>query len=345
LEFRKLQMTGGASYTVSLPKEWVKEQGLKVGDVVAIVPGSDSSLTISAKDRIPSSQGSSEVALTPPKEQDGEQTLRNFVAHYLAGYDVIKIVFPPSARPEVRTYLKEAARRMFVGAEVIEESKTELIVQCLSSYGDLPAPKVISRMSLIAKLMLRDAVESLRRRDTALSEEVIKRDDEIDRFYLFMIRQLTMAVLNRSLIREIGLGDPRDCLVYRIVSKSLERIADHATTIARMSMTIESAVPKGLSDDLDRVTELTSSVLETALTALSKGDAMMANRSVDSAKRLLQDAEKVTGKLFEVRLGQKTIVALRLALESLKRISEYSEDIAEMAINLTARRQNLYPAL
>ncbi|HLE65351.1 MAG TPA: phosphate uptake regulator PhoU, partial [Candidatus Bathyarchaeia archaeon] len=175
-------MTGGASYTVSLPKEWVKEQGLKAGDVVAIIPGSDSSLTISAKDRIPSSQGSSEV------------TLRNFVAHYLAGYDVIKIVFPPSARPDVRTYLKEAARRMFVGAEIIEESKTELIVQCLSSYGDLPAPKVISRMSLIAKLMLRDAVESLRRRDTALSEEVIKRDDEIDRFYLFMIRQLTMAV-------------------------------------------------------------------------------------------------------------------------------------------------------
>ena len=50
-------------------------------------------------------------------------------------------------------------------------------------------------------------------------------------------------------------------------------------------------------------------------------------------------------QLFEFRLGQKTIVALRLALESLKRISEYSEDIAEMAINLTARRQDLYPAL
>ena len=343
MEFRKLQMTGGASYTVSLPKDWVKEQGLKVGDVVAIIPGSDSSLTISPKDRIPSGQeGSAEVTLNPSKDQDREETLRNFVAQYLAGYDVIKIVFPASARPEVRTYLKEAARRMFVGAEIIEESKTELIVQCLSSYGDLPAPKVISRMSLIAKLMLRDAVEALRRRDTALSEEVIKRDDEVDRFYLFMIRQLTIAVLNRSLIREIGLWDPRDCLVYRIVSKSLERIADHATTIARISMTVENTLPKGLSDDLDRVTELTSSVLENALTALSKLDAAVANGSVDSAKRLLQDAEKVTWRLFEFRLSQKTIVAVRLALESLKRISEYSEDIAEMAINLTARRQDLY---
>ncbi len=46
VELRRLQMTGGASYTVSLPKDWVKEQGLKVGDVVAVLPRSDSSLTL-----------------------------------------------------------------------------------------------------------------------------------------------------------------------------------------------------------------------------------------------------------------------------------------------------------
>ncbi len=338
-------MTGGASFTVSLPKEWVRQQGLKVGDVVAIIPRADSSLTLVAHQKTSSNQDrSAEVTLTPQKDQDKEETLRNFVAQYLAGYDVIKIAFPASARPEVRTYLKEAARRMFVGAEIIEESKAELIVQCLSSYGDLPATKVIARMSLIAKLMLRDAVEALRSRDTALSEEVIKRDDEVDRFYLFMIRQLTMAVLNRNLIREIGLSDPRDCLVYRIVSKGLERIADHATTIARISTTIDDPLPRSLIEDLNRVSDLTSSVLEDALGALAKLDAAVANGSVDSAKRLLEDAERVTGKLFEFRLSQKTIVALRLALESLKRISEYSEDIAEMAINLTARRQDLYLA-
>ena len=47
-------------------------------------------------------------------------------------------------------------------------------------------------------------------------------------------------------------------------------------------------------------------------------------------------------RLYDYRLNQKTIVAVRLALESLKRVSEYSEDIAEMAINLTARRRQLF---
>src|SRR6266571_3878927 len=127
---------------------------------------------------------------------------------------------------------------MFVGSEIIEESKYELIVQCLSSYGDLPAPKVISRMSLIAKLMLRDAVDSLKGRDPALAEEIIRRDEEVDRFYLFIIRQLTMAVLNRSLILEIGLADPRDCLVYRVVSKSLERISEYSEDVAEMAINL-----------------------------------------------------------------------------------------------------------
>jgi len=197
-------------------------------------------------------------------------------------------------------------------------------------------------MSLIAKLMLRDAVESLKNRDVALSEEIIKRDEEVDRFYLFLIRQLTMAVLNRSLIQEIGLSDPRDCLVYRVVSKSLERIADHATTIARMASEIEVPLPHRLVDNLSKVSDLTSSVLEDALKSLTKVDGTVANISIISAQRIEKDAEVVMVKLFDFRLNQKTVVAVRLALESLKRISEYGEDIAEMTINLTARRRELY---
>src|SRR5712692_7176671 len=343
MELRKLQITGGASYTVSLPKDWVKEQGLKVGDVVALLPRADSSLTVVAHEKVSSGQSRvAEITVTPSRDQDKDQILRNFVAQYLAGYDVVRIRFPVSAKPDLRTYLREAARRMFVGSEIIEESKDELIVQCLSSYGDLPTPKVVSRMSLIAKLMLKDAVESLRTGDRALAEEVIKRDEEIDRFYLFIVRQLTMAVLNRSLIQEIGLSDPRDCLVYRVVSKSLERIADHATTIARMSTSIIEPLPTRLGEALAKVADLTTTLLEDAFKALAKVEGNIANMSITSAKKLEREAESVMDKLFDYKLYQKTIVSVRLALESLKRITEYSEDIAEMAINLTARRQQLF---
>ncbi len=343
MELRKLQMTGGASFTVSLPKDWIRGQGLKVGDVVAVMPRPDSSLTIIPHQKVSlGQQRGAEVVLTPSKDQDKNQILRNFVAQYLAGYEVIRIVFPSAARPDMRTYVKEQARRMFVGAEIIEESKDELIVQCLSSYGDLPAPKVISRMSLIAKLMLRDATEALKNRDKALAEEVVRRDEEVDRFYLFLIRQLTLAVLSRSVIQEIGLADPRDCLVYRVVSKSLERIADHATTMARLSKDVEEAPPPRLVEGMTTVSTLASTVLEEALKAMTKVDAVSANSSILTAEKVERDADVLTEKLYEMHLNPQTVVSFRLALESLKRITEYSEDIAEMAINLTARRKGLY---
>src|SRR3989442_5425811 len=94
IELRKLQMTGGASYTVSLPKGWVKEQGLKVGDVVAVMPRSDSSLTLVPHEKLPSGQNrGAEAVVAPQKEQDKEQILRTVLAQYLAGYDVIRSDF------------------------------------------------------------------------------------------------------------------------------------------------------------------------------------------------------------------------------------------------------------
>src|SRR5438445_10294547 len=141
-------MTGGASYTFSIPNDWVKEQGLKVGDVVAVMPRSDSSLTLIPHEKMPTGKNrGAEVTISPPKEQDKEQILRTILGQYLAGYDIIRVRFPATARPDLRTYLREAARKVFVGSEIIEESKDVRIVQCRSRYGDIPDPTTIALRS------------------------------------------------------------------------------------------------------------------------------------------------------------------------------------------------------
>src|SRR5207244_13569764 len=126
VELRRLKMTGEASYTVSLPKDWLREQCLKAGDVVAVLPRSDSSLTLVPHEKIPATQGKgAEIALTPTKDQDREQILRMVVAQYLAGYDMIRIRFPTPSRPDLRTYLREAARSRLGGAEISEYAMDE----------------------------------------------------------------------------------------------------------------------------------------------------------------------------------------------------------------------------
>src|SRR3989449_11158306 len=109
VELRRVQMTGGASYTVSLPKDWVREQGLKAGEVVAVLPRADSSLTLGPHEKIPATQGKgAEIAVTPTKDQDREQILRTVVAQYLAGYNMIRIRFPTTLRPDLTTHLSKA---------------------------------------------------------------------------------------------------------------------------------------------------------------------------------------------------------------------------------------------
>src|SRR5438132_7451150 len=128
-----------------------------------------------------------------------------------------------------------------------------------------------------------------------------------------------MAVLNRSLILEIGLPDPRDCLVYRVGSKGLERIADHATTIAKMSASIENPLPPRLVDEISKASDITISVLEDSLKALAKSDGILANKSIASAESVEREAENVMDKIFTFQLDHKSTIAARLVHQGLQR--------------------------
>src|SRR5260370_18881344 len=126
----------------------------------------------------------------------------------------------------------------------------------------------------------------------------------------------------------MGLADRRDCLVYRVVSKSLERIADHATVIAKMSARIENPLPPRLVHEISKASDITISVLEDALKTLAKSDGTLANNSIVSAESVEREAESVMDKLFTFKLRQTSTLSVRLALLSLNRVSETSYDVA-----------------
>ncbi|TLZ72830.1 MAG: AbrB/MazE/SpoVT family DNA-binding domain-containing protein [Methanobacteriota archaeon] len=46
VEGRKLQLTGGSTYVVSLPKPWISATGLRAGDTVFLETMADGSLTV-----------------------------------------------------------------------------------------------------------------------------------------------------------------------------------------------------------------------------------------------------------------------------------------------------------
>jgi len=83
----------------------------------------------------------------------------------------------------------------------------------------------IPRMALIAQEMLRDALDAYVRRDVALAQRVLSRDDELDLLKSLVFRELLGYMLkDQSTIKA--------SIDLILISRHLERIGDHATNLA-----------------------------------------------------------------------------------------------------------------
>jgi phosphate transport system protein len=83
----------------------------------------------------------------------------------------------------------------------------------------------IPQMAAIAQAMLRDALDAFVRRDPALAQAVLDRDDRLDALKTQVFRELLTYMLQDPSTIEPGLD-------LILVSRHLERIGDHATNIA-----------------------------------------------------------------------------------------------------------------
>ena len=331
-DFRKVQVTGGNSFVVSLPKTWVTDVGLHAKDPVAVLVQPDSSLLIVPRRDIRAASRS-EAILEAAQGLDKDFLLRHFISYYLAGYDTIRVNIG-RADSGIRGFIREGIRRKLVGVEIIEETSSGILTQCLSGYVDLPLKKALERMAIIAGGMLSDSVLVLQGGNKDLASEVIERDDEVDRFYHFLLRQLNIAVRDRSVIQEIGLTSTRDCLGYRLVVKSVERVADHAAGIAAQAETLQ-ALSETSVKKITEMTAMSKKVFDSSITALLRLDGKMAEEAIGKTKEVVQMEGKLNSEVLTPKMTGAQVASVKLMLESVRRAAEYGSDIAEVAIDLT----------
>lgn len=102
------------------------------------------------------------------------------------------------------------------------------IAEAASRYLALPPVKPlldVPRMAEIAQSMLRDAIDAFVKRDVALAQSVLQRDDMLDELKTQIFRELMTYMLQDPSKIEAALA-------LILVSRHLERIGDHATNIA-----------------------------------------------------------------------------------------------------------------
>lgn len=328
-ETRKIQKTGGSTYTVSLPKRWVKDSNLKQGDSVRVEVRPDGTLSLF-------SAGTSEPQKLVKKMEVDEETdpkalLRELIGCYVTGYDMVEIRSRKRMSSEVRKVIHEFTRRA-IGPEIIEEGSDLVVIQDVADHADLAMRKIIRRMHLMARNMLAEAFNSVKELDASLAKDVIERDDEVDRLYWFVEKQHSMTSRNPLFAAKLK-TDLIESNAMIAVAKALERIADHASRIAHATEVLQSSrAPEGLLTRLEGLANDATAMLDCSVEAFFRKDSVMANGCIEDSNNLrkkvaafLEDAMKQKGK---------TAVGLSFIAESIDRVGGYSSDIAEIAINL-----------
>ena len=332
---RRIQLTGKSTYIVSLPRRWVEDVRLGKGETLTIIPQQDKTLLLVPKNVKKPEKPTAETIEVTSKDNPNS-IIRKVVALYLIGYNTIHITTKEERIPSVqRNMVKEFVRRKLVGTEIVSDSRNGVALQVLLGYPELSVGDALRRMVIIAISMHRDAINALKNKNVDLAEEIIRMDDEVDRFNFYIIRQLKSAVSEAQTLKEIGLERPRDCLGYRLIAKSVERVADHAMYVSNDVLALQSRVPDPVMEELEKMSSFAISSFDQAIKSLFTKDYSSADQVVEDNLKIKAMEKETINKITETRLDAETVSLLRLIVESIRRTAEYGSDIAEVVLNMT----------
>jgi phosphate uptake regulator len=332
-EQRKLQMTGGSTYILSLPKEWVTRNQLQKGSLLVLAEEDDGSLSLFPS-KLEKKEKKSEALIRVSTNDNPDAVMRKAISAYLVGYSILHVRAQGQQPLAVglRNYLKNFARSYLVGTEIVTDSPTELTLQILLNYPELSVESALRRMAIIAGSMHREAVACLTSLDYSTAKAVVETDREVNRFSLYILRLLKMAVTNIRLVKEIGLSNPRECLGYRLIVKSVERTADHATKIAENVLSLKNPVSPDLLQNVHSLSSLAISMFESSVEALFRRDYNQAESVIEKISQIhkLEKDAVISSQTVNI----EEIPNVRLLIESIRRTAEYASDISEVVLNL-----------
>ncbi len=224
---------------------------------------------------------------------------------------------------------------MVIGPEIIEESNSRIILKDLIDPSEFSQRKGLRRMYLIVKKMHQDAIKAFLENNETLAKDVITRDTDCDRLFWMITKHYNMLLSNPRLVESLKISRERS-LSYMLVSRTMERIGDHAARIAENTLMLSDDFNGNLKEGIKEESELSLEILEEASTAFFKEDLQKANHSID----MREDLEKLNDRLMRSikEEDRENVAPLSYILESISRTGSYATDISEISINYIMSR-------
>ncbi len=225
---RKVQIAGGSTFTVSLPKDWARTQGLEPGsklwlyaleDRVVVAPGSDSP-----------------TAEATAIEADGlgpDALARRVRAAYTAGSDEIHVEGSGDLSAEARRAATDALADL-VGVEVERGNGSAVSARSMLDASAVSLEQTLLQLRRLALSMYREAIEAVCENDGDLAAGVPRHLADVDRFVALVGRQFHAALVDVGEVERLETGRAAAFRHYR-TAHCLGEVARDAAAIAAVA--------------------------------------------------------------------------------------------------------------
>jgi phosphate transport system protein len=181
---------------------------------------------------------------------------------------------------------------------------------------------------------LHRAVRSLTTRDSELAKQVKDDDQVIDQMEV-EIDRLSVEILA---LEQLAAHDLRFVISVAKITPILERIADHAVSIAKAALVLNNEPQLKKYVDLPLMAEIAAEMLQSALDAFTTEDSEASRRiirrddEIDACYKRVFD--ELLAMIAENPQATSRVARLLFVAKNLERIGDYVKDICELNVYL-----------
>lgn len=328
IDVRKVQLTGGATYTVSLPKPWIDEMSLKPRDGIRVDWRPSGALRLTPLDML---QNSERIITINCGIIPSNSLHDHLMGAYLAGADKIRIVFSNDIGRVVQQQIRRFLRNTR-GFEMInvEDGRVDLI--CLISAAEMPLIASINRMYSLLISVTRDIMSITNGNEKSLLSDVDDRESEVDALLYLVERQVSIALDSHLVASALNLAR-NQAVEHSNLATSLERMMDHATHMAQLILEFED-----LELDADKEPIIQLNIWQDSMKKLMINIRTRNSFEIEESRLELKTAQiqisSYEQKLIEGRKMSKHDFLLFKISESVRRLCAYARDFGEILLNL-----------
>ena len=332
METRKVQLSGGTTYTISLPKFWAEEHGVEPQSQVALHPNGDGSLIVN----IVGDRKTDERTAVVDISTTAKSALKELImALYQVGFDEVTLRDRSGHPPERRLAVEDAISSIS-GFELLEATETQIKLLNLIDGENVDVRKSALRLKLVMLSMHRDAITAIVSDDTDLAKRVMNRDGEADKLFAMITRHFRRSLTDLHEVEK--LDHSRDELFeYYYACRQFERVSDHAEKMAAFVSESDRTIPTDLAASLEEFGDTARTILDNASdVVLADADIEVAYDTIETRDDLLADIEDVDRELYD-HAEPEAAYTTGLLLDSIRRTAHYGANVAEIGIQQVSR--------